>query len=97
MSLPPGWKSKPGEQINVKARISGDKGDEYLALALTEENIAYLKAPGTKVIGVDLRDLGYPGTPHKVIIVYGETDEKAREALPKQVKQIDLTKIGSKA
>jgi hypothetical protein len=87
MPQPPGWKNEPGEQINVKADLSAGT-TRYLALGLTDQNIAYLKAG--HVIGVDLQDLGYPGAPHKVILCFGATEESAREALPQLVMKLDV-------
>lgn len=88
MSLPKGWKNEPGEQIDAKADASYGK-TQYLMLGLTEANIARLKAG--KSIGIDLEALGYPGAPHKVIMVFGETHEAAMKRITDvAVVQVDL-------
>jgi hypothetical protein len=88
MSVPKGWKSKPGEQITAKGDASYGS-TQYLMLGLTDDNIAYLKAGNS--IGVDLQDLGYPGAPHKVILTFGKThDDAANKIKAVTIVQMDL-------
>lgn len=96
MPLPPGYKSKPGEQIRIKGKLKDTEGEDCLCLAISPDNISYLKDPKRPVIGIDLRDLGYVGGPRKLFLLYGKDDEDARRMMPKLIERIDIITLRTK-
>ena len=64
----------------IKLRMTNTKGEPFILLGLSENNIQALRAD--KPIHFQLKDVGFPGG--ELAILWGETEEAILEALRKE-------------